>query len=441
MSTATPRPLAVSSRGPLKGRVTVPGDKSISHRSLMFSALAVGESRIEGLLEGEDVLATAAAMRAMGATITRGEDGVWTVSGVGVGGLLQPETALDMGNSGTSTRLLMGLVASHPITVTFTGDASLSSRPMGRAIEPLSQMGAEISASPGGRLPLMLKGINPAVPITYTLPVASAQVKSAVLLAGLNTPGITRVIEPVPTRDHSERMLKGFGAELTVEDSPEGKIISIRGEAELKPQHIVVPGDPSSAGFWMVAASIVPGSDITIANVCMNPTRTGLIQALRMMGASIEEVDSREVGGEPVADLRVRHAPLKAIEVPPELAPSMIDEYPILFVAASVAEGRTVARGAHELRVKESDRIATMRAALEANGVVLEEFDDGLAITGTGGAPIPGGGAAVSKLDHRIAMSMTVAGLAAAAPIAIDDVAPVQTSYPAFFDVLDSLTA
>jgi len=441
MSTATPRPLAVSSRGPLKGRVTVPGDKSISHRSLMFSALAVGESRIEGLLEGEDVLATAAAMRAMGATITRSDDGVWTVSGVGVGGLLQPEGALDMGNSGTSTRLLMGLVASHPITVTFTGDASLSSRPMGRAIEPLSQMGAEFTSSPGGRLPLMLKGISPAVPITYTLPVASAQVKSAVLLAGLNTPGITRVIEPVPTRDHSERMLKGFGAELTVEDSPEGKIISIRGEAELKPQHIIVPGDPSSAGFWMVAASIVPGSDITIANVCMNPTRTGLIQALRMMGASIEAVDSREVGGEPVADLRVRHAPLKAIEVPPELAPSMIDEYPILFVAASVAEGRTVARGAHELRVKESDRIATMRAALEANGVVLEEYDDGLAITGTGGAPIPGGGAAVSKLDHRIAMSMTVAGLAAAAPIAIDDVAPVQTSYPSFFTVLDSLTA
>lgn len=441
MSTATPRPLAVSSRGPLKGRVTVPGDKSISHRSLMFSALAVGESRIEGLLEGEDVLATAAAMRAMGATITRSDDGVWTVSGVGVGGLLQPESALDMGNSGTSTRLLMGLVASHPITVTFTGDASLSSRPMGRAIEPLSQMGAEFTSSPGGRLPLMLKGISPAVPITYTLPVASAQVKSAVLLAGLNTPGITRVIEPVPTRDHSERMLKGFGAELTVEDSPEGKVISIRGEAELKPQHIIVPGDPSSAGFWMVAASIVPGSDITIANVCMNPTRTGLIQALRMMGASIEEVDSREVGGEPVADLRVRHAPLKAIEVPPELAPSMIDEYPILFVAASVAEGRTVARGAHELRVKESDRIATMRAALEANGVVLEEYDDGLAITGTGGAPIPGGGEAVSKLDHRIAMSMTVAGLAAAAPIAIDDVAPVQTSYPTFFTVLDSLTA
>ncbi|WP_137861527.1 MULTISPECIES: 3-phosphoshikimate 1-carboxyvinyltransferase [unclassified Sphingomonas] len=445
MSASPPRPLSISARGPLRGRVTVPGDKSISHRSLMFSALAVGESRIEGLLEGEDVLATAAAMRAMGAVVTRGADGAWTVHGVGVGGLLQPEGALDMGNSGTSTRLLMGLVASHPITVTFTGDASLSSRPMGRAIEPLGQMGADITASPGAKgsqtLPLMLRGISPAVPITYTLPVASAQVKSAVLLAGLNTPGITRVIEPVPTRDHSERMLRGFGAELTVEDGPEGKIISIRGEAELKPQHIIVPGDPSSAGFWMVAASIVPGSDVTIANVCMNPTRTGLIQALRMMGASIEELDAREVGGEPVADLRVRHAPLKAIEVPPELAPSMIDEYPILFVAAAVAEGRTVARGAHELRVKESDRIATMRAALEANGVSLEEFDDGLAITGTGGAPIPGGGNAVSKLDHRIAMSMTVAGLVAAAPIAIDDVAPVQTSYPAFFDVLDGLTA
>ncbi|NIJ63525.1 3-phosphoshikimate 1-carboxyvinyltransferase [Sphingomonas leidyi] len=445
MSASPPRPLAISARGPLKGRVTVPGDKSISHRALMFSALAVGESRIEGLLEGEDVLATAAAMRAMGATIARGDDGAWTVSGVGVGGLLQPEGALDMGNSGTSTRLLMGLVASHPITVTFTGDASLSSRPMGRAIEPLAQMGAEITASPGAKgtetLPLMLKGISPAVPITYTLPVASAQVKSAVLLAGLNTPGITRVIEPVPTRDHSERMLRGFGAELTAEDGPEGKIISIRGEAELKPQHIVVPGDPSSAGFWMVAASIVPGSDVTIANVCMNPTRTGLIQALRMMGASIEALAPREVGGEPVADLRVRHAPLKAIEVPPELAPSMIDEYPILFVAASVAEGRTVARGAHELRVKESDRIATMRAALEANGVALEEFEDGLAITGTGGTPIPGGGAAVTRLDHRIAMSMAVAGLAAAAPIAIDDVAPVQTSYPAFFDVLDGLVA
>lgn len=457
MHGSLPRPMSFSARGPLRGTVTVPGDKSISHRSLMFSALAVGESRIEGLLEGEDVLATAAALRAMGATIIkesaaeggggramgadvqRGNDGVWRVHGVGVGGLLQPQAALDMGNSGTSTRLLMGLVTSHAITCTFTGDASLSGRPMGRVIEPLSKMGADITASPGDRLPLMLRGICPAVPIEYTLPVASAQVKSAVLLAGLNTPGITRVIEPVPTRDHSERMLTGFGAELTVEESPQGKIISIRGEAELKPQHIVVPGDPSSAGFWMVAASIVPGSEITIANVCMNPTRTGLITALRMMGADISEAQPRIVGGEPVADLIVKHAPLKAIEVPPELAPSMIDEYPILFVAAAMAQGRTVARGAHELRVKESDRIAAMAAALQANGVRLEEFEDGLAIEGSGGDPLPGGGAVTTHLDHRIAMSMTVAGLAARADVTIDDVSPVATSYPGFFEAIGAL--
>ncbi|MET0310134.1 MAG: 3-phosphoshikimate 1-carboxyvinyltransferase [Sphingomonas sp.] len=439
MSHAAPRPLALSARGPLRGTVTVPGDKSISHRALMFSALAVGESRIEGLLEGEDVLATAAAMRAMGADVERGANGVWRVHGVGVGGLLQPAQALDMGNSGTSTRLLMGLVASHPITATFIGDASLSGRPMGRVIEPLSRMGADFTASPGGRLPLMLRGLSPAIPIEYTLPVASAQVKSAVLLAGLNTPGITRVIEPVPTRDHSERMLRGFGAELAVEDGPNGKIISIRGEAELRPQHIVVPGDPSSAGFWMVAASIVPGSEITIANVCMNPTRTGLIQALRMMGADISEAQPRIVGGEPVADLIVRQAPLKAIEVPAELAPSMIDEYPILFVAAALAEGRTVARGAHELRVKESDRIAAMRAALEAIGVATEEFEDGLAIHGSGGEMLRGDGAIESLLDHRIAMSMTVAGLVSAGTVTIDDVAPVATSYPDFFATLDAL--
>jgi len=432
--------MSFSARGPLRGTVVVPGDKSISHRSLMFSALAVGESRIEGLLEGEDVLATAAAMRSMGAEVERGADGTWRVHGVGVGGLLQPLQALDMGNSGTSTRLLMGLVTSHAITCTFTGDASLSGRPMGRVIEPLGRMGADITSSPGGRLPLMLRGICPAVSIEYTLPVASAQVKSAVLLAGLNTPGITRVIEPVPTRDHSERMLTGFGAELTVEDSPQGKIISIRGEAELKPQHIVVPGDPSSAGFWMVAASIVPGSEITIANVCMNPTRTGLIAALRMMGADISEAQPRIVGGEPVADLIVKHAPLRAIEVPPELAPSMIDEYPILFVAAAMAEGRTVARGAHELRVKESDRIAVMRTALEAIGVRTEEYEDGLAIQGSGGEALAGGAQVASKLDHRIAMSMAVAGLAAKAPVEIDDVAPIATSYPNFLPTLDALT-
>jgi 3-phosphoshikimate 1-carboxyvinyltransferase len=424
----------------LRGTITVPGDKSISHRSLMLSALAVGTSRIDGLLEGEDVLATAAAMRAMGARIERQADGSWQVDGVGVGGLLQPATALEMGNSGTSTRLLMGLIASHPITATFTGDASLSGRPMGRVIEPLERMGAAITASPGGRLPLMLRGIVPAIPIEYMLPVASAQVKSAILLAGLNTPGITRVIEPVATRDHSERMLGGFGATLTVEASPAGRVISIHGEAELKPQTITVPGDPSSAGFWLVAASVVPGSDVTVRNVGLNPTRTGLIAALRMMGADITELDARTVGGEPVADLRVRHAPLTAIEVPPELAPSMIDEYPVLFVAAAFAAGRTVARGAHELRVKESDRIATMAAALSACGVAVTEHDDGLSIDGTGGAAIAGGATIASKLDHRIAMSMTVAGLHAVRSVTIDDAAPVATSYPQFFASLDQLS-
>ena len=440
MSAHSPLPLAISARGPLRGTVTVPGDKSISHRSLMFAGLAVGESRVEGLLEGEDVLATAAAMRAMGAQIERDADGVWHVAGVGVGGLLQPQTALEMGNSGTSTRLLMGLVASHPFTATFTGDASLSKRPMGRVIDPLSAMGAEFTSSPGGRLPLTMRGLCPAVPIDYTLPVASAQVKSAVLLAGLNTPGITRVIEPVPTRDHSERMLRGFGADLTVEETPQGRVIAIRGEAELQPQQIAVPGDPSSAAFWMVAASIVPGSDIVIANVGMNPTRTGIITALKMMGADITELNPRIVGGEPVADLQVRHAPLTAIEVPPDLAPSMIDEYPVLFVAAAFASGRTVARGAEELRVKESDRIAAMVAALAPNGVRLEEFEDGLAIQGNGGELLPGGAQIASNLDHRIAMSMAVAGLGAREAVTIDDASPVATSYPGFFPTLDRLT-
>ena len=437
---SSPAPFTVPSPARLTGRIRVPGDKSISHRSLMLSALAVGESRVEGLLEGEDVLATAAAMRAMGATIERGDDAIWRIHGVGVGGLLQPRQALEMGNSGTSTRLLMGLVASHPITATFTGDASLSSRPMARVTVPLAQMGASFEASPGTRLPLMVRGACPAVPIDYELPVASAQVKSAVLLAALNTPGITRVIEPVPTRDHSERMLAGFGAQLTVEQGPRGRVISLTGEAELKPQSIVVPGDPSSAAFWMVAASIVPGSDVVIENVGLNPTRAGLLTALRMMGADITEIDPRVVGGEPVADLRVRHAALAGIVVPHDLAPSMIDEYPVLFVAAAFAEGATVARGAEELRVKESDRIAAMRAALSANGIRTEEHEDGLTVHGSGGEKIAGGGTVESKLDHRIAMSMTVAGLHARQAVTIDDVAPVATSYPAFYQQLAHLS-
>ena len=440
-----PQPMTIGPRGPLRGTVRVPGDKSISHRALMFAALAVGTSRVTGLLEGEDVLATAAALRAMGATIERvarpdANGAEWVIHGVGVGGLLQPDQALDMGNSGTSTRLLMGLVASHPIQATFVGDASLSRRPMARVIEPLSRMGADITASPGGTLPLTVRGLCPAVPIAYTLPVASAQVKSAVLLAGLNTPGITRVVEPVATRDHSERMLRGFGADLTVEETPEGRVISLTGEAELAPQHIVVPGDPSSAAFWMVAASIVPGSDVTIENVGLNPTRAGLLACLRLMGADIQERDPRTVGGEPVANLVVRHASLSGIEIPPTLAPSMIDEYPALFVAAAFATGRTVARGAHELRVKESDRIAAMAAALGAVGVAVEEHDDGMTVAGSGGEAVAGGGHVATLLDHRIAMSMAVAALNCRAPVTLDDASPVATSYPGFFATLDALT-
>lgn len=436
---ATPR--SFSQSGPLTGAITVPGDKSISHRALMFSALAVGESVIEGLLEGEDVLATAAAMRAMGAEIEKRGDR-WHVHGVGVGGLLQPEIALDMGNSGTSTRLLMGLVSSHPITVTFTGDTSLSKRPMGRVIDPLSTMGADIVASPGGRLPLMVRGLCPAVPIEYRLPVASAQVKSAILLAGLNAPGITRVIEPVPTRDHSERMLAGFGADLTVETDADGvRTISLRGEAELKPQKLTVPGDPSSAAFFIVAALLVHGSEVVIRNVGMNPTRNGLVRVLRAMGADIVSQDSRTVGGEIVEDLIVRHSILRGIEVPTADAPSMIDEYPILFVAAALADGRTVMRGLEELRVKESDRITAMAEALTAIGARVEELPDGLVIDGTGGALLMGGSTVAARLDHRIAMSMAVAGLVSANPVTIDDIEPVATSFPGFEVMMLGLAA
>ncbi|MFZ4747068.1 MAG: 3-phosphoshikimate 1-carboxyvinyltransferase [Sphingomonas sp.] len=425
-------PRSFSASGPLCGTVTVPGDKSISHRALMLSALAVGESMIDGLLEGEDVLATAAAMRAMGATIEK-RGSRWHVWGVGVGGLLQPQSALDMGNSGTSTRLLMGLVASHPITATFTGDASLSGRPMGRIIDPLSMMGADITASPGGRLPLMVRGLCPAVPIEYRLPVASAQVKSAMLLAGLNTPGITRVIEPVSTRDHSERMLAGFGADLTVETDAAGvRTISIRGEAELRPQQIVVPGDPSSAAFATVAALLVPGSSVTITNVGLNDTRAGLYKVLRAMGADIVFDQQRIVGGEPVADLIVRHSVLTGIDPSPEIAATMIDEYPILFVAAALAQGRSVIRGIEEMRVKESDRIAVMAKALGDCGVRVEELPDGLIVEGSGGELLVGGATVATHLDHRIAMSMTVAGLVSRASVTIDDMSPVATSYPGF---------
>jgi 3-phosphoshikimate 1-carboxyvinyltransferase len=439
---SSPRPARFSAAPPLAGTVRVPGDKSISHRALMLGALAVGETRVEGLLEGEDVLATAAAMRAMGAEIVREGEGRWRVHGVGVGALLQPRQALDMGNSGTSTRLLMGLVASHGITATFTGDASLSRRPMARVIEPLSRMGAAFTGAPGGTLPLTLRGLCPAVPIEYRLPVASAQVKSAILLAGLNTPGITRVIEPVPTRDHSERMLAGFGASLSVEtDGAGARIISLTGEAELRPQAITVPGDPSSAAFPMVAALIVPGSDIVIGNVGLNPTRAGLVRLLQAMGGDIALLDPREVGGEPVADLRVRASSLAGIEPDPADAASMIDEFPIAFVAAAFARGRSIFRGLEELRVKESDRIATMADGLRAIGARVEEIEDGLVIEGTGGEALAGGGRIATRLDHRIAMSFAVAGLHSDAGVAIDDMSPVATSFPGFEGMLTTLGA
>jgi 3-phosphoshikimate 1-carboxyvinyltransferase len=408
----------------------------------MLSALAVGTSNISGLLEGEDVLATAAAMRAMGAHIERNSEGSWTVHGVGVGGLMQPSGALDMGNSGTSTRLLMGLVASHRLTATFIGDTSLSKRPMVRVIDPLSQMGAEFTASPGGMLPLMVRGLVPAIPISYRLPVASAQVKSAVLLAGLNIAGITEVIEPVPTRDHSERMLRGFGADLTVDVGADGvRHIRLMGEAELQPQQIEVPGDPSSAAFFVVAALITPGSEVTVTHVGMNPTRTGIYKMLQAMGADLTYSNEREVGGEPVADITARHSVLRGIDVPPEVAPSMIDEFPVFFVAASMAQGRTTTSGLDELRVKESDRLALMATGLKAIGAQVEEREDGLIINGSGGEPLEGGATVTSALDHRIAMSFAVAGQNCYHAVTVDDVSPIATSFPTFEDILKNLQA
>jgi 3-phosphoshikimate 1-carboxyvinyltransferase len=448
MTSNTPQPVTFKPSGPLSGKISVPGDKSISHRALILSALAVGKSRITGLLEGEDVLATAAALRAMGARIEKKDD-VWTVHGVGVGGLMQPGNALEMGNSGTSTRLLMGLIASHGINATFIGDASLSKRPMGRVIDPLSEMGADIQARETSDhkscLPLTVRGLCPAIPIEYRLPVASAQVKSAILLAGLNTPGITRIIEPVLTRDHSETMLKGFGADITVETDAEGcRVISLTGEAELQPQKIKVPGDPSSAAFMVVAALIVPGSDIIIENVGINPTRAGLFEVLQNMGGDIRFRKQRTVGGEPVADIHVKYSALTGIDVPANIAPSMIDEFPVLFIAAAMASGETTTRGLHELRVKESDRLSQMAKGLELLGVKLTEKDDGLVIEGSGGKPLTGGRnkpVIETALDHRIAMSFAVAGMVTKAGISIDDVTPVQTSFPGFQELLTTLAS
>ncbi|WP_448585149.1 3-phosphoshikimate 1-carboxyvinyltransferase [Thermaurantiacus sp.] len=442
MSRETPEPLALVASRPLRGTVSVPGDKSISHRALMLGALAVGRTRITGLLEGEDVLGTAAALRAMGAIISRENPGTWTVDGVGVGGLLQPDAVLEMGNSGTSARLLLGLAATHRITAVFAGDASLSRRPMARVIEPLARMGAVFEASPGGRLPLLVRGRVPAIPIVHRLEVPSAQVKSAILFAGLNAPGATTVIEPVATRDHSERMLAGFGADVVIEPLAEGgRAITIVGEAELRPQVIEVPGDPSSAAFPLVAALLVPESCVRIEAVGLNPTRAGLLQTLAEMGADVQQEKQRSVGGEPVADLLVRASALTAVEPPPERAPSMIDEYPVLFVAAALAKGRSVFRGLAELKVKESDRLRTMAEGLKAAGIGVDLFDDGLAVEGTGGTAPPGGTTVAAWLDHRVAMSFAVLSLVSRKPVRVDDTRPIATSFPGFVSLMERLGA
>jgi 3-phosphoshikimate 1-carboxyvinyltransferase len=436
-----PRPKTFSASGPLSGTARVPGDKSISHRALMLSAMARGRSRIQGLSEGADVASTAAALAAMGARIERDADGVRTIDGVGTGCLLQPEAALDMGNSGTSARLLAGMIASHPIQATLIGDASLSRRPMGRVIEPLSRIGAEFTAAPGGTLPLTIRGLCPAVPREHRLEVASAQVKSALLLAALNTPGRTRVIEPVPTRDHSERMLERFGAAIRVARDGGDTIIDLDGEAELAPQDFAVPGDPSAAAFLVTAALIVPGSEVRVTGVGINPLRVGYFNILREMGADLRIENEREEAGEPVADLVARHSPLRAVEVPPDAAAGMIDEFPIFFVAAAFAAGTSRASGLRELRVKESDRLAAMSAGLQAIGARVEEQEDGLVIHGSDGTPLAGGGTIVTHLDHRIAMSHAIAALACRAPVTIDDMAPVDTSFPGFAATLAELGA
>lgn len=439
---ATPRPAVGRRSAALRGVARVPGDKSISHRSFLLGGLAAGETRIEGLLEGEDVLRTGDAMRAMGAIIVKSGD-TWVIQGTGNGALLESEAPLDFGNAGTGARLTMGLVGTYDMKTTFVGDASLSKRPMGRVLDPLRLMGTQVlDAAPGDRLPLTLHGPRVAAPILYRVPMPSAQVKSAVLLAGLNTPGVTTVVEPVMTRDHTEKMLKGFGAAIEAETAADGaRTIRIQGQGRLAGRNIAIPGDPSSAAFPLVAALLVPGSDIIVENVLMNPTRTGLILTLQEMGAAIDILDRRDSGGEDVADLRVRASDLKGVRVPPGRAPSMIDEYPVLAVAAAFAEGETVMEGLEELRVKESDRLAAVAAALKANGVDCSEAASALAVRGRPGGRGLGGGTVATCLDHRIAMSFLVMGLAAEKPVTVDDTAMIATSFPDFAGLMTRLGA
>ncbi len=437
MTHPVPKPLASRQpSAPLTGALRVPGDKSISHRALMFGALAVGETRITGLLEGEDVLRTAAAMRALGAEVVRVADGQWRVAGRGVGGLEEPADVLDMGNSGTAARLLAGILASHPFVSIMTGDASLRKRPMKRVTEPLSACGARFVTRAGGRLPMAIQGARDALPLDYVLPVASAQVKSAVLLCGLNAPGLTRVTEKEATRDHSENMLRHFGAEVDVQIEGAGRIVTLRGQPELRAADVVVPGDPSSAAFPIVAALLVPGSKLRIEGVGLNPLRTGLFASLREMGADLAVENQRLEGGEPVGDIIASYTALRAIDVPYDRAPSMIDEYPVLAVAASFASGVTRMRGLGELRVKESDRLAATAALLLANGAQVEIDGDDLIVHGSGRAPV-GGGLVVTHMDHRLAMSALVLGLATEQPVRVDDASFIDTSFPGFVDLLN----
>jgi 3-phosphoshikimate 1-carboxyvinyltransferase len=439
MSALQTNSLTARRGAPLKGRVRVPGDKSISHRALILGALAVGTTRISGLLEGEDVLNTAKAMRALGARVERTTAGKWQVDGVGVAGFAAPAEPLDFGNSGTGCRLMMGAVAGCPITAMFDGDASLRTRPMRRILDPVVLMGAEVIAeADGGRLPITLAGARDPIPIVYRTPVASAQIKSAVLLAGLAAPGTTIVIEAEASRDHTELMLSHFGAQVVTEsEGTHGRKITLFGQPELAAAAVAVPADPSSAAFPMVAALIVPGSDVLLADVMTNPLRTGLITTLREMGAAIAPEETTSDGGEAMAGFRVRAAPLRGVEVPAERAPSMIDEYPVLAVAAAFAEGTTVMRGLKELRVKESDRLAGTAAMLRANGVEVEIAGDDLIVHGRGHAA--GGGLVATHMDHRIAMSALVMGLASDRPVKIDDGGIIATSFPGFADMMRRL--
>ncbi|MCC7251706.1 3-phosphoshikimate 1-carboxyvinyltransferase [Hyphomicrobium sp.] len=437
MTHADPAPLAALSSRSLKGRLRVPGDKSISHRALMLGALAAGRTRIRGLLEAEDVVNTARAVTALGAPARKDGD-VWEVLGRGVGGLAQPDGPIDFGNSGTGTRLMMGVIAPHDITVSMVGDASLSKRPMGRVLGPLKQMGLEVEGD-RDRLPLTIRGTSRLVPITYALPVPSAQLKSAILLAGLGAAGETTVIEREATRDHTERMLRHFGAEVTTVQRDGATHITITGDAELEGREVTVPGDPSSAAFLVAAALIVPGSDITIQGVLVNPTRTGFYTTLQEMGGDVTLLDQREEGGEPVADIRVRCAELSGGAVPAERAPSMIDEYPMLAVVAAFARGATRMDGLAELKVKESDRLAATAAGLAANGVRAEAAGDTLVVHGEG--RVTGGGLVATHLDHRIAMSFLVMGLASAAPVTVDDTAMIATSFPEFRSLMEQIGA